>query len=91
MLRPSYSELMEKLDQKEESQEASGYTIVIAASKRARQLIDGADPLAWSPTDKAVSVAVNEMKEGMIIITKSNEGEFQDDAIYAEAFGEMIE
>ena len=70
MLRPSYSELMETLNnqKKVESQITSRYTIVLAAAKRARQIIDGANPLTYAPTDRAVSIAVKELDEGRLII-----------------------
>jgi DNA-directed RNA polymerase subunit omega len=70
MLRPSYSELMEKLnrDKTVDDQITSRYTIVLAAAKRARQLIDGAHPLTYAPTDRAVSIAIKELAEGKLII-----------------------
>jgi len=46
----------------------SRYTIVLAVAKRARQIIDGDDPLTYAPTDRAVSIAVKEMDEGKIRI-----------------------
>ncbi len=78
MLNPSYAELMEKLntEQHVDHKITSRYTIVIAASKRARQLIDGDQPLTYAPTDKAVSIAVNEMFAGKLAIrpyTEANE------------------
>ena len=69
MLKPSYSELMHKLnaDIDLDSKITSRYTIVIAAAKRARQIINNAhlypDP---GITDKAVSIAINEMNSGKI-------------------------
>ena len=47
----------------------SRYTIVIAAARRARQLIDGAKPAAgFAPSDKAVTLAVKEMQNRKIKI-----------------------
>ncbi|MCL2217946.1 MAG: DNA-directed RNA polymerase subunit omega, partial [Defluviitaleaceae bacterium] len=46
----------------------SRYTVVLAAAKRARQLTDGAHPLTYAPTDRAVSIAVKEMSEGKLRI-----------------------
>jgi len=68
MLRPSYSELMETINTNElmSSKITSRYTIVLAAAKRARQIIDGANPLTYAPTDRAVSIAVKEMIEGKL-------------------------
>ena len=70
MLTPSYSELMQKIntDKLVDSKITSRYTIVLAVAKRARQIIDGADPLTYAPTDRAVSIAVKEMGEGKIKI-----------------------
>ena len=70
MLTPSYSELMDKIndDNLVDSKITSRYTIVLAVAKRARQIIDGSDPLTYAPTDRAVSIAVKEMGEGKIKI-----------------------
>lgn len=70
MLTPSYSELMQKIntDKLVDDKITSRYTIVLAVAKRARQIIDGADPLTYAPTDRAVSIAVKEMGEGKIKI-----------------------
>lgn len=68
MLTPSYSELMEiiKQGEKMDNRVTSRYTVVLAAAKRARQLTDGANPLTYAPTDRAVSIAVKEMSEGKL-------------------------
>lgn len=70
MLRPSYSELMDSINENNlvDSKITSRYTIVLAAAKRARQIIDGANPLTYAPTDRAVSIAVKEMSEGKLVI-----------------------
>ena len=75
MLRPSYSELMEVLNKQEDidMKVTSRYTIVIAAAKRARQLIDGDEALSDTDSGKAVSVAINEMYEGKLAISLSKE------------------
>ena len=75
MLRPSYSELMDIINTNElvDSKITSRYTIVLAAAKRARQIIDGANPLTYAPTDRAVSTAVKEMSEGKLAIKVSEE------------------
>lgn len=45
MLRPSYSDILEVITQdSEDITIASRYTIVIAAAKRARQLVDHQQP-----------------------------------------------
>ena len=73
MIHPSYVELMEKVNENVEVGEEpvvnSRYTIVAATSKRARQIIDGADPLInYKPGDKPLSIAVTELNEGAIKI-----------------------
>lgn len=73
MIHPSYVELMEKVNENVEVGEEpvvnSRYTIVAATSKRARQIIDGAEPLInYKPGDKPLSIAVNELNEGAIKI-----------------------
>jgi len=52
----------DKIDQRVTSR----YTVVLAAAKRARQITDGANPLTYAPTDRAVSIAVKEMQEGKL-------------------------
>lgn len=68
MLTPSYSQLMDVIrkDEKFDARVTSRYTVVIAAAKRARQLTDGANPLVLIDTDRAVSIAVKEMSEGVL-------------------------
>jgi len=56
-----------------DSKITSRYTIVLAAAKRARQIIDGANPLTYAPTDRAVSTAVKEMSEGKLAIKVSED------------------
>jgi len=72
MLHPSYSELMDIFNNDEgdsNNKVTSRYTIVIAAARRARQLIDGATPAGGlQPSDKAVSLAVREMQNRKIKI-----------------------
>ena len=61
---------MEKIntDKLVDSKITSRYTIVLAVAKRARQIIDGAAPMTYAPSDRAVSIAVKEMGEGKIKI-----------------------
>lgn len=69
MLRPSYSELMEILneDRDLDSKITSRYTIVIAAAKRARQIVNGAPcNNSFVRTDKAVSIAISELEHSLI-------------------------
>jgi len=79
MLRPSYGELMDILNNKNEDLDnkiTSRYTIVIAASKRARQIVNGAPcDDAGVATDKAVSIAVNEIGKGKIQVLPNGSDE----------------
>ena len=73
MIHPSYVELMEKVNENVEVGEEpvvnSRYTIVAATAKRARQIIDGEEPLInYNKGDKPLSIAVNELNDGAIKI-----------------------
>ena len=89
MLQPSYSELMNKINETNEvdSKVTSRYTIVIAAAKRARQLIDGAEALAKNHSGKPVSVAVTEMNAGKLKIVDKADG---DDEYYRAIREQMM-
>ncbi len=73
MLRPSYSDLMNVLhnDSELETDVTSRYTVVIAAAKRARQIVAGSEAQANTKSGKAVSIAVEEMFSHKLHITKS--------------------
>lgn len=77
MLKPSYAELMDVLNSKESESNnvKSRYTIVIAAAKRARQLIDGDEPMVDGvKVDKPVTVAVEELRQGKIQVVPEGQG-----------------
>lgn len=76
MLRPSYAELMDTMSENSEKNVTSRYTVVIAAAKRARQLIDGDESMADENVDsnKPVSIAVEEMREGKITVVPEGQG-----------------
>ena len=71
MLHPSYSDLMKVVNSEVEPGEApvvnSRYSIVMATSKRARQIISGDDPLVEAG-GKPLSMAVEELNQGKIKI-----------------------
>ncbi len=77
MLRPSYSDLMEVLNNDTElgTDVTSRYTVVIAAAKRARQIVAGAEPEVECTNSKAVSIAVEEMYNKKLQINKSVKSE----------------
>ena len=78
MLHPSYSDLLQVVNSEVEPGEAkvanSRYSIVMATSKRARQIIAGDTPLVDVPeTVKPLSAAVKELSEGKIKILAEDE------------------
>lgn len=73
MLHPSYSDLMKVVNSEVEPGEEkivnSRYSIVMATSRRARQIIGGDEALVNMKTGmKALSAAVEELNEGKIKI-----------------------
>ena len=72
MLHPSYSDLMKVVNSEVEQGEApvvsSRYSIVMATSKRARQLIAGEEAMGGGRDKKPLSVAVEELNQGKIKI-----------------------
>ena len=73
MLHPSYTDLMEVVNSDVEPGEQpivqSRYSIVIAAAKRARQIIDGEMPLVpVKDGEKPLSIAIDELNSGKIKI-----------------------
>ena len=70
MLHPSYVELMDVVNKDvqegEEPIVSSRYSIVMATSKRARQIIDGAEPLVDNVNEKPLSIAVEELNNSKI-------------------------
>ena len=71
MLHPSYTDLMKVVNQDVEATKIvnSRYSIVLATSKRARQIIGGELPLV--PTkhgEKPLSIAIDELNNGKIKI-----------------------
>lgn len=79
MLHPSYTDLMEVVNSEVEPGEQpvvqSRYSIVMATSKRARQIIAGEEPLVKGEGRKPLSVAVEELYNSKIRITGDDEDE----------------
>ena len=82
MIHPSYSELIEAINtNNEDDDEAlvlnSRYSLVLATSKRARQIIGGAEPMVEGAAGKKpLSVAIDEFYKGKVkIIPKAPEEE----------------
>lgn len=72
MIHPSYSELMKVVNSEVEPGEVpvvgSRYSIVMATSKRARQIIAGEEPFVEAKGKKPLSAAVEELNQGIIKI-----------------------
>ena len=78
MIHPSYTELLDVLSGQEDLDNSmlSRYTIIIAAAKRARQIVDGSEPLISNiKVDIPVSIAVNELYDSKIKIFAHNPDE----------------
>lgn len=77
MLHPSYSDLMQVVNSEVEPGEApvvnSRYSIVMATSKRARQIIAGEEPMVDGGVRKPLSLAVEELNQGKIKILGDDE------------------
>ena len=84
MLHPSYTDLINVVNSEVEPGEQpvvqSRYSIVVAASKRARQLIDGEEPLvAGSNGKKPLSIAIDELYHQKVKILPEEEEVSEDD------------
>lgn len=58
MINPSVVELLKKVDNR--------YSLVITSSKRARQIIDGAERFSTVESNKPLSIAVREINDGHV-------------------------
>lgn len=87
MLHPSYTELIKVVNSEVEDGDTpvvnSRYSIVLATAKRARQIIDGKDPMSMPKIHKPLSIAVDELNKGLLKILPETEEE-QADEIEAE-------
>ena len=58
MLNPSFAHVLEKGD--------SRYTLVMLAAKRARQIVEGSEPLIDTNSKKAVTIAIEEIIDSKV-------------------------
>ncbi len=83
MLHPSYTDLMQVVNKDVEPGEEpvvnSRYSIVMATAKRARQIIDGDEPLAEAKCGKPFSIAVEELYEGKVKVIGDGEEDLEFD------------
>ena len=79
MLHPSYAELIQVINGDTEAGETpvvgSRYSVVLAAAKRARQITNGSKPLSMPAVDKPLSIAVDELRKGLVKIEPEGQEE----------------
>jgi DNA-directed RNA polymerase subunit omega len=80
MIHPSYSEVMEAINSDTGADDetplvTSRYSVVLAASKRARQIIGGDKALVPDKGKKPLSVAVEELYKGKVKILPEEQEE----------------
>ena len=87
MIHPSYTELIQAINNNAEEDDNtmmlnSRYSLVLATSKRARQLIAGSEPLVdGAAGKKPLAIAIDELYKGKVkIVATSEEEETQDAA-----------
>lgn len=66
MIQPSLDVLVKKVDSK--------YTLVVAAAKRAREIMDGDAPMVEIRSNKPVTVALYELGEGKVGYERTKAG-----------------
>lgn len=96
MLHPSYSDLIKVVNSEVEEGETpvvnSRYSIVLATSKRARQLIAGEEPFVDGKGKKPLSIAIQELEQGLIKIMpeeaddSADEREIERAVLHAEHY-----
>ena len=93
MIHPSYNELIAAINENAEEDDNtlalnSRYSLVLATSKRARQLIAGARPLVRAePNKKPLSIAIDEFYKGKVKIYEEL-SEAEDSALPADSSDE---
>lgn len=65
MINPSVIDLLKKVEDR--------YSLVIVTSKRAREIIDGDEPLIQTTNEKPLTIAINEVNEGLVTYTKKED------------------
>ena len=62
---PKIGKLMEKVDCR--------YTLAVEASKRAREIIGGSEPMYDTKSNKPLTIAINEIDRGLITYERPEE------------------
>ena len=77
MIHPSYTELMDAINEEgnieDEPLVTSRYSVVLATSKRARQLIAGREAMVHSSGKKPLSIAIDELYHQKVKILPEEE------------------
>lgn len=81
MINPSIVDLLKRVDNR--------YSLVVATSRRARQIIDGNEPQTDDKDAKPLTVAINEVNEGAINVTERDEIVTTEEGV--EAIAEELE
>lgn len=66
MINPAINDLLSKVDNR--------YSLVVVTARRARQIIDGAEPLADIDSTKPVTIAIHEINKDKIIYESVKSG-----------------
>lgn len=66
LINPSVSELLKQVDNR--------YGLVTVAAKRARQIVAGQNPMIDSESIKPLSIAVQEVQQGLITFETLKDG-----------------
>lgn len=66
MVEPTIDELLTKADSK--------YSLVCVAAKRAREIVDGAEPMNSGDAKKPVTIALQEIGENKVSYEQTKEG-----------------
>ena len=99
MLHPSYTDLMRTINSEVEEGETpvvnSRYSIVLATSKRARQIIGGEEPFVNGKGKKQLSIAIQELEQGLIKIMpedgdSSDEMDAERAVLHADHYNEEM-
>lgn len=95
MLHPSYTDLMKVVNKDVEEGETkvvnSRYSIVLATSKRARQIIDGGLPMVNIKGEaKPLSLAIQELNEGKLKIIAESAAAEEAELMSEDALSEEV-
>ena len=74
MLFPTYGDIIKAVNSTSTDGRPvieSRYSVVVAAAKRARQIVDNGEETGYSADDKPLTTAINELSSGAVKILKS--------------------